>query len=279
MKQIQFLFSAFIIALCSCNPEEVEPAYLVIDEIVTTANQSTQGTDKQEITDVWVFVNGSEVGVWPLPATVPVFDFGNSTVIAFAGIKNNNQTANRENYIMFGSDSLVVDLQSGISYDFTPSVTYKSNLTFEMLNDFDNTNGFEIYNGTAIFAPSFTDVFEGSRSLRVFLDEDNNTFGIQTTDNLIVAASKRDVYLEMHYKNEATFAVGLRSFDSFGTSEVVPVLNIGPKEDWEKIYIPIGDITSNLNGIAYRVLFESILPDSLETAEFYFDNLKLVYQN
>ncbi|MEZ4984834.1 MAG: hypothetical protein R2795_07325 [Saprospiraceae bacterium] len=70
------------------NPEEGIPSYLFIEEFTLTTGPA-QGSNSHKITEAWVFVDDIFLGVYDLPATVPVLETGSHTVRVEAGIRDN----------------------------------------------------------------------------------------------------------------------------------------------------------------------------------------------
>ena len=71
-----FLISLFFISSCDKNETIQEiPSYIHIESVNLTTN-SSEGSDKHNITDVWVYVESdTEIefrGTYPLPATIPL---------------------------------------------------------------------------------------------------------------------------------------------------------------------------------------------------------------
>jgi len=54
------------------NPTETLPSYIIIDEFSFTTNYSTEFSDSEKITEMWVFANDQVIGSFDLPAEVPI---------------------------------------------------------------------------------------------------------------------------------------------------------------------------------------------------------------
>ncbi len=301
-----------LLAMYSCdviNPEESIPAVIKIEEVRVEAIEDQEGSSLQEITDVWVFANpegieeGSELlGVFPIPATIPILEEGMTAINIQAGVKLNNQNANRSAYPFFRSEQQVVDLIPGETVKLKPVFSYKppAQIRFDFINDFELSNDFfSISDSLQLELTSDKNlVFEGDRSLTLQLDTTNTSFAIASINNFLVQDDSEDIdeelpigdreaYLEMHYKNDATLIVSM-----FLNENPIPLtlLRIGAKSEWSKIYIPLKDIlvTANTNFDAnvsttirqpiVKLAFEGFLPDSLSTARFSWDNIKIVHE-
>ena len=82
----------------------------------------------------------------------------------------------------------------------------------------------------------------------------------------------------MDYKNDFNFTVGIfsQTENQILKKEVIYLL---PKEDWNKIYINLTDkLTESQNAIDFKVFFRTALPEEIDTATIFLDNLKLIYR-
>src|SRR5688500_13907587 len=103
MRITTFLFISALLLISGCkktvNPEEI-PSYLYIDKI-NLQTLAGEGTSKQDITDAWVYVQGQAIGVFELPARIPVLAEGNPEVWVYAGIKKDGISSTRVKYPFF----------------------------------------------------------------------------------------------------------------------------------------------------------------------------------
>ncbi|NNE54949.1 MAG: hypothetical protein HKN32_02935, partial [Flavobacteriales bacterium] len=70
------------------NPAEGVPAFVAVDEY-TFETTSVQGTSSEKFTEIWAFDQGTMMGAFELPASIPVLAEGSRDMSFFAGIKNN----------------------------------------------------------------------------------------------------------------------------------------------------------------------------------------------
>jgi len=303
-----FLGFLWLITLYSCeliNPEEKIPVLLEIEKVPVESMIDEEGTNLHAIEDVWVFINpegeeGSDLlGVFPLPAKIPVLEEGMTEISIQAGVKLNNQNANRSIYPLLKSERKIFDLKSGETIQWNPTLSYKppTQIRFDFINDFELSNDF-VSLSDSLDLELTTDeelVFEGNRSLTLQLDTTNTGFIIATISSFPVQRNRnnideelpigdRNTYMEMHYKNDATLFVSI-----FVNRDPIPtnILRIGAKTEWSKIYIPLKDILATANATSdennrdepfISLAFEGFKPDSLSTARFSWDNIKIVHE-
>src|SRR6187399_1229213 len=71
------------------NPTEDTPAYLKINNItVNPARSSTEnfGSASANVVDAWVYANGKQIGVFELPATIPILASGPVEITVLSGV-------------------------------------------------------------------------------------------------------------------------------------------------------------------------------------------------
>lgn len=300
-KHTLFTLSILIIFVTfySCNiinPTEGIPAILRIEKASVETDYELEGTDKHNITDVWVFAGNEPLGVFPLPATIPILNEGSTEISIFPGVKLNNQAFNRNIYEVIKSNASSIDLIPGDTSIFNPVFKYKKkdeDIYFDFINNFDFSNDFESQTGSVDLKLTTNEniVFEGARSLTLVLDDNNTTFNIVSLSEFKVQTSgavnmdelpvdDRETYLEMHYKIDAPITVNIIQQFYDGANISISILNIGAVSEWTKIYIPLRDAIVGINNLySIRLSFAGIKPTELNTARFSWDNIKLVHEH
>lgn len=277
----------FLVSACDIiNPEEDIPAYIYIEKFDLTTNYSSQGTDSEDITEVWIYHGIDLLGAFKLPATIPVLASGTQSIMAFPGIHDNGISALPDIYPFYTSYDLELDLLPGRVDTIYPQTTYKSNIDFvlfpqEGFEGNSNLIGEELDgNSQTRIVNSNLDVFEGSASGRIHLDQTNNTIEVGSARFTDFPSATSSVYMELNYKSDVEFAVGLIGYDDLGNvaySSFEKGLN--PREDWTKIYFNfteqiqlIGVSTSPVR--TYHFCIHSRLRSDQTEADIYLDNIK-----
>jgi hypothetical protein len=285
---LQVLSRSIIIVLlfsgCNwINPNEQEPAFLYIPELTFEAGAGN-GTSSESITEVWVYANDNMVGIFDLPASIPVLNEGPTQLKIFAGIKNNGIASTRIRYpfysvfdttmsfTSFGADTLIPHF----SYDNAAVITEKG---FEggnfMVPYGANSGNFSTTNNAA-------EVFEGNRSGYGFLPAGGGLLYFKDDTNLNFQ-SGQTVFMELNYSSDNTFAVGFLVTTAGGVQEF-PALIINPSVEgdgqvpiWKKIYIDFGYILlQNPNAQYVEWYVKSVPPDANTSVNLYLDNVKWV---
>lgn len=288
MKKIElYLFVIVLLFIGSCDLEkEPIPAYLHIEPFTINISNSNQGSAKQpQITDAWVSVaeTGDFLGVYQLPATLPIIADGNINLIIEPGILENGINVTPNIYKFMTRYEKSIDLTPGKVDTIQPVTQYDPKVIFHYVADFEGLNSLDvildttIMINTEIFSQS-QGAFEGS-SVGFVLNEDNPVMEVATVPFMELPTLGDVVMMEMHYKNEGILQVALLGYED---NNPTPVLTyffaLNPQSDWNKIYI---DLTGQLidYGVRFKefkILFGARLPDGQPTAKYLIDNIKVV---
>lgn len=275
---ILFAAGSFITCFFSCdliNPTEGVPSYLQVDTFSFSVLPG-QGTSSTKITDVWVFAENSVVGAYEMPKTFPVIDSGPTPMIFSAGIWDNGISETRVEYPFYYPDTITLTLQPGKTLMFTPHFTYRPSTKFYFIEDFEAGNLFNKLNGDTnmIRITDAANVFEGSGAGSIYLDSDH-PFYEGRTSAAYTLPKEQPVYLEMNYKCNQAFEVGL-----YGTLLATTVFyykwKINPKDFWNKIYLNMGNDVTSLGADNYQILIRATYDGTAAASHIYLDNIKLV---
>lgn len=284
----------------SCNRFEGSqeiPAYIHVDAFSLTTNYAFEGSASHNITDVWLYIDGNLQGCYELPATIPVLERGEHDLILYPGIKLNGISQTRVIY-PFYKPYYVEDfeLEEKRIDTIHPSVTYyspdDSTIEFEFIEDFERQVTFEntAESDTTIIrterdAPeNWNDEFNNSHySGYVWLGitDSNDTidyFCITSDEYSDLPNQGNSILLEMDYKSDEVFQVGLMA--RISGEEIFPLYNVNPSPDkWNKIYLNLGPRITDTPEASWFKFYISGSTDPDKEAEFYFDNIKLIYRD
>lgn len=270
--------------IAACNPDETEPSYLVVNNVTVSSNPTTQGSNSSNVKDVWVYVDNQYLGTYQLPARIPVLASGNKNVILRAGILENGINATHSAYPLYAANMQTLAFVPGKETVVdTFNVAYFSGIQYTWYEDFEKDaigGGFSLSpepnNNLAPLSTDSVDVFEGVRSLKMKVDGTNYISDIETNGDGYVLYRGKDIYLEMNYKCDHEFTVGLRGMLS-NDKRNIPVLLFNPSNTWKKIYINLSKfVNSNYDVAKFKVYFYLSTSPGGSDATVYLDNLKLI---
>jgi hypothetical protein len=288
-KKHSFAHFYFLLLLIfpSCSlleQNEPVPSYIYVNEfrLKTFVNQ---GSSSQKITDVWLFNDTEFLGMFPLPAKIPLLLYGEQNLTIQAGIKENGIGSTPENYPFFNPIKVKVNLTALKTDTLKLETSYLSSSKFHFVENFENNTSF------------FSFLVSGSPENRVLPYSDSNVLEgkfsgkIQLTKSapIVTVGSNakykntfnpgQPVYLEMDYKGETPCVIGVQFYDTENIEEagiIVPIAGFKESADWKKIYFNLGSTLALRKSLYYRVIFNTALPEGKENASVYFDNIKLI---
>jgi len=297
MKQITLI--AVFIALISCGCEKSEtPAYLHIESIdLAVAPDFSEGTADHGIADAHLYLNDGLIGIYELPATVPIISQGNQKITVIAGIINNGIRSARVDYPFYKQYTAQLNLLPGETIDFSgdientieinghrcPQVTYFDELSFWNERFEDSGPNFEATaasNASMTITHDPTKVFnynpvDSKGSGIVTLTSSNPYFEVKSS-HTFNPVKGRKVYLEMNYFSPCTLQVGV--YEEFPNVVKVYGKGIMPVNQWSKIYIELTqEIAQRINANNYSIFIEGILSSGQTQEEVLLDNIKLIY--
>ena len=298
MKKIQHLFFTLIVVvfstifLSSCpgfHGNQEIPAYLHVDTFLLTTNYAVEGAASHKITDVAVYVDDDFQGYYEMPATIPILERGKHRLTLMAGIKLNGNSSTRTLnpfYIPYTIEDYV--FEEAVIDTVVPTTKYypldDSDIHFEFMDDFERQVTLETtaYSDTTIIrterdAPeNWNDQYGNSHYSGYIWIGDSSNFCI-TTDAMVLTNQVNSIFLELDYKCTDLFKVGLIA--NVGQEEYIDLVYVNPSKKWNKIYINLGpNVTDAINAVSFKV-FISAFVDKGQEAEYYFDNVKVVYRD
>lgn len=273
MKMKLFLPIIFFFLLSACeivNPAEETPAFIRIDQMNTNAIGSSN------INDAWFYFDTELQGSYELPAIFPVLRSGEQDVLVAAGIKKNGITESRDKYPFYKWHTESITLTPGDTTIITPTIVYDTAPVFS--EDFENLNGhqFDTLSNSDIL-PFY--VLEGGNNyLKTILIQNEEKMSIVSPSMSLPLQS--EIYLEIDYKSNSDFLVGLMSYyPEYALPEVTNVIK--PKADWNKIYIDFKDYAAskiNNGAISFSIWIAMDKDTTLSQSELSLDNIKLLHE-
>jgi len=266
----------------SCDFEdEPIPAFIQIDTMLVTAIPS-QGSASHKVSAVQVTAGAQLLGIFPLPATIPALEFGTREILVDPIVIESGISAIRELYPFYSRYTVTGDLVEGEVLQVNPQITYNSAANFVFIEDFDGGNSFvddlDGDPGTRLEV-SFDDVFEGSGSGKITLNEAGSTASIGTGIFYALPTSGERVYLEINYKCNTNFTIGFRALQiASGATADFDILTLTPSEEWNKIYMSMNQRLAASNGDRFQIYVKMDKSNDVTISELVMDNIKLIHQ-
>jgi hypothetical protein len=251
------------------RPEQT-PAWIQIDSIQLVDNpNASEGSLSENITDGWVFINEEMVGIFELPATIPILDEGQRRLLVGPGIKVSTISTLRDNYLFFEGHEQDVDLVPGETLRIEPITRYRDPAgayEYRLIDDFEdgllNVETTEA-SDVQIFRTTNPDyVFEGSGSGLLEINDTVNAVAIRTEDMQLPQRGKA-VFLEMDYYTDYPLVIGLYVNNGQLRDQNIDYLTLNPLEEegirFRKAYV---SLTSTLaQAVNPQTVYIYLAPD------------------
>lgn len=281
-------FSLVLLGLWGCSlmdPEQDIPTYLIVPDWEFVPGED-QGTASTNITDLWVYSATDVVGVFPLPAIVPILpqDVNGAPVTLLAGIRENGISNSRAPYPFYTAVDQEVLGGPGARDTLQPEATLVDDVRLIRIEDFENSNVFgNIGGGSGLLRLDLEDaVFEGEYAGRIEVDTDAPLNRVRTVEQEFDLTSGVPAFLELDYRCDQSFALGLYGFrDGIETKHLALVVNpteeLGGEIEWNKLYVDLAaSITAQGVADHFEVYVECILEAGRESGSVGLDNLRIL---
>ncbi len=285
---------AFVLVISSCKkliPEAQIPAYIQIDSFSYESNLliDTSGSKSHKIENVWVYADNIFLGVYVLPAKIPVLKTGNVKIELRPGIKQNGITNTRVSYPFYETYTANYNLEKGQTIKVIPNTKYFDfiNVAF---NEFFESNAAKLEKleegkGVNIIRANLgmNEIFEGANSGEISLVGNDTVCSIASKSRFKLPIAGKPVYLELDYKCKNQFLFGIVSYTSSRKiQQQIFTFNPSYNQDgvlvWKKIYIDMSpEVSLNSDALDYKIFFYASKKKSDAEQHIFLDNIKVLY--
>lgn len=279
-----------VFSLPSCdtiNPEEEIPAYIHIDSIaLKDGPNNPTGTISHNIEDAWVLSDDQFIGVFQLPATIPILQEGRKEVVIRSGIKNNGISNTRGPYPFYDTIRLERNLErKKVDSLGVLNTNYIGQSEFQWVERFEDTSNITLRNNNGASVPfeltsDPDEVFNGQYSLKGAFEEKGDFFEVKLVERQAVQLSgNNDVYLEVNFNTDIEIKMGIIAIAPNGnTTQRSKVILNETDGEWTKIYINLlRNVQRFPRDHRFQIFFGQV-KRSPGPAKVLLDNLKLITQ-
>lgn len=306
MKRRYLLVFGIFLLFFSCNrfkgSQEI-PAYLRVEPWTFTTDYEREGAATHAITDAWLYVDGNLHGCFELKShddgtyvMIPLLEHGEHKIQLYPGVKMNGIASTRIQYPGYKPYRKTVDLKEGETEIVSPSTTYYSidstSLSFELLEDFEDANNIRLVIDTNVSHAlrqqishrndpnAWLDPFDTLnhyRSVKVHLGDSIYKFSLVSGEITNFPDPGNYVLLELDHKCEEDVLFGMYIFSSQNGLQDKELYYIKASDTWKKMYLNLSPtISENYNARYFKFYMKGVI-DTTSVADYYFDNVKLVY--
>lgn len=271
--------------------KEPIPAWITIDSFNLRDNPNVdEGSLSEDITDAWVFINEEMIGIFELPATIPILDEGDRRLLVGPGIKVSTISTLRDNYLFFEGHEQNIELIRGETLRIEPTTRYRNTdnmYEYRLIEDFEdgfiNVETTELSNGEILRTTDPAFVYEGIGSGMVTVVDSVTAVSIRT-ENMELPQLGKTVFLEMDYYTDYPLVVGLYVDNGGVRDQIIDYLTLNPLEEdgirFRKAYVSLTSTLSQaINPQSVYVYFTpNISANSQENGKVILDNLKIMIE-
>lgn len=288
INKIIYIIPLALLFFSSCKKQGDEsiPAYLKVDssEVVVTP---VQGTAFHNIVDVWAYDGNNLIGAFELPARFPILKSGNTEMNFYAGIKMNGIGNTRVPYPFYKVNTQTVNLVRDsiveipvLKYEYVKNAVFAFIEDFETLNNSLESSAVGNVKMERYELPELKELVPGENNkyaAGAVFSSDTSFLSWQTTTSFALPTNGKECFMELSYKNNNIFTVGIIGESSTG-SRSHDILHINPSENWNKIYINLTATLGNFQEYKkFKIYFISKKINSLPDASVFIDNIKLIH--
>ena len=274
--------------LFSCDlfdQKEAQPTYVEINQ-VSVKDPAGNSFVTHDIRDIWVYLNGQSLGVFPYPSYIPCLpEQINSELYFIPGIRDNGIASEVTIYPMLDYKVFEQNLVPGETYQFDPVFEYRKDIKIRIDEGFEQSSHSFSFdaddNPSTKMISTSTDAISGMHA--GLLTVNDSTIFSQVANATIlndIPTSGDAVYLELDYKSEGDLFIGMIGYYDFeANSEELISYYLGLKktDEWTKIYVNLSS-ELKLSGLpAYRILFRAEYSGSGSEEQILIDNVKLIH--
>lgn len=281
MRKLVFIVALLSFQACTLfESSDLQESYIHFNE-PNVQTLLEQGAPSHNIKDFWIEMDGVNLGVWAVDRTIPFLPQNDpATVFIFPGIKNNGFQNNGVIYPFYEVIELSKNFEPGEVDTMTLEYTYSDFTKFSFIEDFSGAHLFTRDEDEDEESFIFTETLDGNQIgvLNPFEESPivNASTSLVFTD---IPLDGRAVYLELDYKSDIEFTVGIIGLLGATQEATIPKIILKPQENWNKIYI---DFTAEISGSqledGYRMFFAAQNEGTdKENQKVYIDNVKLVH--
>jgi len=280
------MFIGFPLLYTNCqwiDPKEKIPSYIQIDSL------TYQGITPHGFSCAYVYVNYKLIGVFEIPATIPVLEEGECRITVRPGIDVNAYSYEREYYRLTGIFETRKTLVAAETQTINPTFTTIDDAELVWNEDFDNSAI------TLIASDSLTPQIQIERESRpgnsgyvgkiriTPTDTLKDFFDYSMYDSVEVYFQSTPGFYEVSFKSNIAFEMRFKAFNqTTGMRADRTLMWVYPSPDtWKRIYINFSTIVSdNDAGTYYKPYFRVRRMEefrNIDTLKVNLDDIRIIY--
>lgn len=264
----------------ACTKPNGQASYVIFYPTFQTT--PGQGSPLQQFSEYHVYVNNIFHGAFVPGTSIPILADLPVDLQILPGIRENGISSAPMVYNLVTPWVKQSKLVPGQETVLQTEFSYKSVARFRWLEEFEARShsvslDLDQDSLTVCRQSEKTDTLSGHFGEILLTPNHPYIFVAQSLPISGVPTDGRPVFLEMHYRNDIEFRVGLQGSEG-GTTPVNQLkVALRPRSAWNKIYINFTPDVQASDLSFYRIIFEAQLPDGMEVGRISLDNLRLIH--
>lgn len=278
--------------LSGCDREsETIPSYIRIDS-VSVSTTLAQGNNIHEISAVNVYVDEQFIGLFEIPSTIPVLFSGRRKLSIIPSVRLNGAQNQHVIHRLFNRTDTFIDLEEGkITHAGNIRLTYKNNVEFPWLEDFEDNNSslIRLFSGTGDTSYIVTEPFSlkgrylgNTRCMKVVMAAADTAKVIDMASfkyfgNLPFLGT--DIMFEFDINTPVPVQMAMIRKNSSGKLYLPYVYIFETGNTWKRFYINlIYELYNQPGDTEIQLMISPMKPAELKTAqEIFIDNIRFSY--
>lgn len=274
----------------SFDRPETLPVYLNLPRAEIRLNASGSIKSELGVKDLWVDYGPGQLGVYRLPSVVPLLPLeGVDSVVIRGGIFESGLSLVRSPYPFWRPLILPLNNTPADTQTISPVFSYYPDtvIAFPFVEAFENaSNAFENVSSTAIttsLTSSTESVFMGTKSGKVSFSPDRYQLDLIAADFIRLPQSgSNDIYMEITYKNDISFTVGLFYSVGVDIGEIPAEVYFNSKGEWNTVFVHLNDGVRSVQDGAFfkpyiRANSMNATTGQAASGVIYLDNIRIVH--
>jgi hypothetical protein len=279
-KHILYILLAVCFLQTGCdiiNPEEKIPTFVHIDSFkFVNPNPNEAGTSLQNINCAWVFLDGQNVGVFELPADIPVLVSGTQELQISPGVTLQGLNDYKVQYPFFAFYNYQLEDKPGKVINLPAETRYIDGLKY-WKEDFESGNQFIKLSGdTTVRRVTGADsVLEGGGSGCISLAAGSYVNAETFAEFDIKPGTK--CFLEINYKGTLPFTIGVLAILPVSGNNSSYMAGVKAKESWGKFYLDLQPFTTQYpTALKWYIMLKTNLEEGQTDGYLLLDNIKVI---
>ncbi len=253
-------------------PNDGIPFYLKVDSthVYIDANKDTIGAISQNITDISVEANTTNLGFYEIPSNLPVLEENAVRFVLTAMVWESGQGGHPVEYPFYGPDTFTLNAKRADIYEHLAKFKYKSGSVFTIHEDFKVASAFT----TDLAMVVDSNVEHGRCGMLTVNDVD--TTRLTYTPTYFDLPEGQEIWLEVDYKCDVPVEIGFIGVTG-GVTTPTSIMYVIPHPTWNKLYVKMSAQIAGTLADRYGIYFLARKVVGGSGGSVYLDNIKLVH--